>query len=133
MKSVRCWALAGALMILAGVSWAQAPSPFSASAQPINAHQILVRLEIPAGHAVYADKTRIQLPDGWRLQSSTVPEVVDDPVGGREYLWRGGAEAILVRDPGAAMPREIEVQVQGCSEAEGVCVPATRLMVPLGA
>jgi hypothetical protein len=58
-----------------------------------------------------ADKSTIQLPRGWRLQSQKPSLVKGDPVAGRSCLWRGEAEATLVRNPCGSAPQGIEIQL----------------------
>jgi hypothetical protein len=129
MKHPLAWLLSS--LLLAASAGAQAPSPFTANARAVSAHEIRIELRIPAGHALYADKSRIQVPMGWHLQSQTPALIQDDPVAGRTYLWRGEAEATLVRNPGGSVPKGIEIQLQGCWETEQICFPAERKWVPL--
>lgn len=124
--------LAALTALLCAPVAAQAPSPFSVRAESLDAHTILVRLDIPYGHAVYANKVKLELPSGWSLQSRTEPSVEDDPVAGREYLWRSQAEVILVGSAGSAVPEAIEVVLQGCSEAAQICFPPERQRIPVG-
>lgn len=107
-------------------------SPFSLRAEPLDARTILVRLDIPHGHAVYANKVQLELPSGWTLQSRTEPSVEDDPVAGREYLWRSRAEVVIVGPAGSALPEAINVVLQGCSEQAQICFPPERQRVPVG-
>lgn len=129
MKRIALAALAAVLCVPVA---AQAPSPFSVRAESLDARTILVRLDIPHGHAVYANKVKLELPSGWTLQSRTEPSVEDDPVAGREYLWRSRAEVVLVGMAGSAVPESIDVVLQGCSEAAKICFPPERQRIPVG-
>lgn len=130
MKRALLVALAALLCLPAGAN--HLSSPFSVRAEPLDARTILVRLDIPSGHAVYANKVRLELPAGWSLKSRTEPSVEDDPVAGREYLWRSRAEVVVVGQAGTPLPESIDVVLQGCSEAAQVCFPPERQRVPVG-
>jgi thiol:disulfide interchange protein len=125
----------GRLVVVAWALWAmplRAAGPFEATAlreMAADGERLIVRLSVPAGHYLYADKTSVRLltNETARMDPEAVPEAKSkhDP-----YL----DAAVSVYEHDAvfryrlldALDRPVSVQVamQGCSEA--VCFPPAR-------
>lgn len=90
--------------------------------------EVVLEVSIADGHAVYADRTRVEAP-GAAVQVLTAPVVKVDPVTGRESLWRDRARWAI---RGVSAGQTIDVVVQGCSEVDQVCFPAKRFRLQVG-
>ena len=98
---------------------------FQLSTEVLDAHTLLVNLQIADGYYLYRDKFKFETdsPDITLLPASLPPgEVKEDPLFGRVEVYHNDAEARipLRRDTLNAVDVPIKITYQGCAEA-GIC------------
>lgn len=101
----------------------QDAGPFSPSLSALGNGAIALDVQIPAGHALYADRTKVTSSSG-EVHVATQPILKHDPVMGEELLWRHEARWVI---EGATPGATVEITVQGCNEIEQICYPPKKV------
>ncbi len=101
---------------------------FKFSARVLDAKTIEASWKIADGYYLYRDKFKFSL-DGARLGTAQYPagKIKDDPTFGSVEVYKKTVSIRLpvARDPGGALPVNLEATFQGCAE-DGVCyMPVT--------
>ncbi|MFZ4395745.1 MAG: cytochrome c biogenesis protein CcdA [Kiritimatiellia bacterium] len=124
-----------AVLVFALAALARATDPFTVTARLERAGaawQVVVGVDVPPQHVLYADQRFEVLLDGKAIPGRVAPEPVTqpDPAGQMETVFTGRVTAIyaLTKD---SLPVEVKVRCQGCSET--ACFPPrtrTYLLAP---
>jgi thiol:disulfide interchange protein len=114
-----------ALCLICVSTFARAADPFTVTARLERASaawQVVVDVEVPPRHVLYADRRFAVLIDGKALPGRMVPAPVtqSDPVGQPENVFTSRVEAVYPLAV-ANGPIAVQVKCQGCSDT--VCYP----------
>ncbi len=132
MTMSRYLALLLSLPLSAAPTFALAMPAFPASPLASAGHRLTIAVDVPRGHALYADKLKVAAPLGWavgRLQLPA-PSTFDDPEKGPVPAYLEPFILVVHVEGAAGSPSELTLTAQGCDYVKGICYTPEAQRVP---